>query len=239
MHHLRVKIDAIMYSLQPRLSFVRSSNVRFHSPQVKRRTLSFVAPVQWALRATEEEVLLAAEELELDAEDRMSKTLTALTTKLNTIRTGRANPVIFDRIEVEYYGTPTSLKSLAGISVPDAGTLIINPFDKNSITEIEKAILTSDLGFTPSNDGEKIRINVPQLTEQRRKELVKTVGKICEESKVAVRNIRRDVQKASGKVGLSEDAEKDFKSNLQESTDDMIRQIDNILKDKEKELTTI
>lgn len=228
-----------MYSLQPRLSFVRSSNVRFHSPQVKRRTLSFVSPVHWALRATEEDILLAAEELELDAEDRMSKTLNALTTKLNTIRTGRANPVIFDRIEVEYYGTPTPLKSLAGISVPDAGSLIINPFDKSSITEIEKAILTSDLGLTPSNDGEKIRINVPQLTEQRRKELVKTVGKICEESKVAVRNIRRDVQKASGKVGLSEDAEKDFKTSLQESTDVMIRQIDNILKDKEKELTTI
>eukprot|EP00210_Caulerpa_lentillifera_P006517 g6225.t1 len=228
-----------MYSFHPRLSSVRFSPIRPHWIQFRSHVISRRSSIYWQFRATEEEVLLEAESLELDAEDRMSKALIALNTKLNTIRTGRANPLIFDRIQVEYYGSPTPLKSLAGISVPDAATLLINPFDKTSIAEIEKAILTSDLGLTPSNDGEKIRINVPQLTEQRRKELVKTVGKICEESKVAIRNVRRDVVKAAGKVGLSEDVEKDFKNNLQESTDDMIRQIDAILKEKEKELTTI
>lgn len=182
---------------------------------------------------------MASEELELDAEDRMSKTLTALKQKLNTVRTGRANPAVFDRLMVDYYGAPTPIKSLAGISVPDAGTLIVNPFDKGCIVEIEKAILKSDLGLTPNNDGEKIRLSVPQLTEQRRKELVKTVSKMGEESKVAVRNIRRDVVKASGKVGMSEDAEQGFKDELQESTNKMIKQIDDIVKEKEKELTTM
>ena len=192
-----------------------------------------------ALRATEDEILEATEELELDAEDRMEKTVAALTQKLNTVRTGRANPALLDRVMVEYYGAPTPLKSLAGVSVPDAGTLIVNPFDKGSIVEIEKAILSSDLGLTPNNDGEKIRISVPQLTDQRRKEMAKMVSKLCEESKVAARNIRRDVVKASGKVGMSEDAEKSFKEELQKQTDGTIEKIEGIMKEKEKELLTM
>ena len=199
------------------------------------RFVSRVVP----LRATEEEILLASEELELDAEDRMGKTLAALTQKLGSVRTGRANPAVFDRITVDYYGTPTPLKSLAGISVSDAATLIVRPFDKGSIKEIEKAILTSDLGLTPNNDGEKLRMTVPQLTDQRRKELAKTVTKIGEESKVALRNIRRDVVKSSAKVGMSEDAEKDFKDSMQKRTNEMIEKIEKMLKDKEQELMTI
>jgi len=191
------------------------------------------------LKATEEEVTIAAEELELDAEDRMTKAITALNQKLNTVRTGRANPGILDRVMVDYYGAPTPLKSLAGVSVPDAGTLIIIPFDKASIVDIEKAIQNSDLDLTPNNDGEKIRISVPQLTDQRRQELAKTVAKFGEESKVAVRNVRRDVTKASSKLGMSEDAEKDFKNQLQKLTDDMVKKIEKTTEEKEKELLTM
>ena len=191
------------------------------------------------LRATEEEILLASEELELDAEDRMGKALAALTQKLGSVRTGRANPAVFDRVVVDYYGAPTPLKSLAGISVVDGATLVVRPFDKGSIEAIEKAILTSDLGLTPNNDGEKLRISVPQLTDQRRKEMAKTVSKIGEESKVAVRNIRREVVKSSAKVGMSEDSEKDFKDSMQKRTNGVIEKIEKMLKDKENELMTI
>ena len=199
------------------------------------RFVSRVVP----LRATEEEILLASEELELDAEDRMGKALAALTQKLGSVRTGRANPAVFDRVVVDYYGAPTPLKSLAGISVVDGATLVVRPFDKGSIKAIEKAILTSDLGLTPNNDGEKLRISVPQLTDQRRKEMAKTVAKIGEESKVAVRNIRRDVVKSSAKVGMSEDGEKDFKDSMQKRTNGVIEKIEKMLKDKENELMTI
>lgn len=215
----------------------RPSAFRIAHPRPRPRFLRHGNVQRW--KATEEEIVFATEELELDAEDRMGKTIAALTQKLNTVRTGRANPNIFDRVMVDYYGAPTPLKSLAGVSVPDAGTLIINPFDKGAIDEIEKAIRQSDLGLTPNNDGEKIRLIVPQLTEQRRQELAKTVAKLCEDAKVAIRNIRRDVVKASGKVGMSEDAEKDFKDTLQKQTDETINKIESILKDKQRELTAM
>ena len=127
-----------------------------------------------------------------DAESTMQKTVESTLRSFNTIRTGRANSSLLDRISVEYYGTPTSLKSLANISTPDATTILIQPYDRNTLTLIEKAISLSDVGLTPSNDGSVIRLNIPQLTTERRKEFVKIAAKYAEEGRVAIRNIRRD-----------------------------------------------
>lgn len=127
-----------------------------------------------------------------EVESQMQKTVEATQRSFNTIRTGRANAALLDRIMVEYYGTPTPLKSLAGISTPDSSTITIQPYDRGSMNLIEKAISMSDIGLTPSNDGSVIRLNIPPLTSERRKELVKTAAKLSEEGKVALRNIRRD-----------------------------------------------
>src|ERR671927_1800520 len=132
------------------------------------------------------------EELTADAERRMDKSVEHSRNEFNTVRTGRASAALLDRIEVDYYGTPTPLKQLAAISVPEARMLTVQPFDPSSMKQIEKAIQESDLGLTPSNDGKLIRLPMPQPTEERRKELVKVVRKIAEEGKVAVRNVRRD-----------------------------------------------
>ena len=143
------------------------------------------------------------------AQDRMQKSVEALTRELNSIRTGRASPVLVDNLTVEYYGTETPLNQLASISVPEARTLQIEPWDKNALLEVERSILKSDLGLVPNNDGSIIRVNIPALTEERRRELVKLVGKKLEEASIAVRNIRRDavagVRQLEKDKGISQD----------------------------------
>lgn len=181
--------------------------------------------------------------IEDDAKGRMEKTIDTMRANFNSVRTGRANPSMLDKIEVEYYGTPVSLKSIAQISTPDASSLLVQPYDKSSLKAIEKAIVSSNLGLTPNNDGEVIRMSIPQLTSERRKELSKMVAKLAEEGKVALRNIRRDALKAYEKLEkekkLSEDNVKDLSSDLQKLTDEYMKKIDNIFKQKEKELLKV
>jgi ribosome recycling factor len=173
----------------------------------------------------------------------MNKALEATQRAFNTIRTGRANASLLDRIIVEYYGSPTPLKQLANISTPDATTLAIQPFDRTSLNIIEKAILMSDIGLTPNNDGSVIRLNIPPLTTERRKELVKQVAKLAEEGKVAVRNIRRDaidsVRKQEKSSELSKDEAADLQDSVQKLTDKYIAKIDEALAAKEKDITTV
>ncbi|KAH8515490.1 hypothetical protein H0E87_004094, partial [Populus deltoides] len=188
--------------------------------------------------ATIEEIEAEKSLIEDDAKGRMEKTIDTMRTNFNSVRTGRANPSMLDKIEVEYYGTPVSLKSIAQISTPDASSLLVQPYDKSSLKAIEKAIVSSDLGLTPNNDGEVIRMSIPQLTSERRKELSKMVAKLAEEGKVALRNIRRDALKAYEKLEkekkLSEDNVKDLSSDLQKLTDEYMKKLDNIFKQKEK-----
>ncbi|MGR3276250.1 ribosome recycling factor [Acaryochloris sp. 'Moss Beach'] len=178
-----------------------------------------------------------------DAKTLMEKSIEAMKRSLNTIRTGRANASLLDRITVEYYGTETPLRSLATISTPDASTITIQPFDPSSLTDIEKSISLSDVGLVPNNDGSAIRLNIPPLTEERRKDFVKMAGKIAEEGKVAIRNIRRDAidtARKQGKSGdISEDESKDLQDQIQGLTDKYTNQIDKILADKETEITTV
>ena len=176
------------------------------------------------------------------AEDRMKKAIANLQKEFQTIRTGRANPALLDRVEVEYYGTPTPLKSLANISTPDGRSLLIQPYDKGSLKDIEQAIHKSQLGLTPNNDGSVIRLTIPQPTEERRKELVKLVKKFGEETKVAVRNVRRDgadeLKKLKG-ANLSEDEIKRQEESLQKITDKQVKDIDKMIHDKEQEITEV
>ncbi|MEN6348054.1 MAG: ribosome recycling factor [Syntrophomonas sp.] len=178
-----------------------------------------------------------------DAEDRMQKTIEHLGKDLATLRAGRANPAMVEKISVEYYGEPTPLNQLANISVPEARLLVIQPWDKTIIAGIEKAIMKSDLGVTPSNDGNVIRLAIPQLTEERRKDLAKVVRKKAEEAKVAVRNIRReanDMLKSSEKDKLiSEDESKKGMDEIQKTTDKHIKDIDVVLQAKEKEIMEV
>ncbi len=173
----------------------------------------------------------------------MSKSVEAAQRNFNTIRTGRANTSLLDRISVEYYGTETPLKSLATISTPDSQTIAIQPFDLSSLAAIEKSIATSDLGFTPNNDGKIIRINVPPLTEERRKEFCKLASKYAEEGKVALRNIRRDaidkVKKSEKDGELSEDQSRDEQETIQKETDHFINDIDKKLSEKEAEILKV
>lgn len=175
--------------------------------------------------------------------DRMEKALKALKRELSTIRAGRANPALLDKIQVEYYGAPTPLNQLASITVPEARLLIIQPYDKSAIGDIERAILKSELGITPANDGEVIRIAIPALTEERRTELVKIVKKMAEEAKVAVRNIRRDANdqlKKSEKDGdTTEDELRRATDVVQKTTDKYIKNIDQTTADKEKEIMEV
>ncbi|KAF9686958.1 hypothetical protein SADUNF_Sadunf02G0044200 [Salix dunnii] len=193
--------------------------------------------------ATIEEIEAEKSLIEDDAKGRMEKTIDTMRTNFNSVRTGRANPSMLDKIEVEYYGTPVSLKSIAQISTPDASSLLVQPYDKSSLKAIEKAIVSSDLGLTPNNDGEVIRMSIPQLTSERRKELSKMVAKLAEEGKVALRNIRRDALKAYEKLEkekkLSEDNVKDLSSDLQKITDEYMKKLDTIFKQKEKELLKV
>lgn len=171
---------------------------------------------------------------------RMDKTIAALKEEYKTLRTGRASASIFDRVRVDYYGTPTPLNQVSTISVPEARSIVIQPFDKSLIGEIEKAIQKSELGLNPSNDGKVIRISIPPLTAERRKELVKQAKATAENSRVAIRNIRRDgnddLKKQQKEGLLTEDGLKAAETDLQKATDKYIQEINKILEDKEKEI---
>jgi ribosome recycling factor len=176
-------------------------------------------------------------------ENKMKKTVEVLHSQFTTVRAGRANAAVLDHIRVEYYGAPTPINQIASISTPDPRSLVIQPWDTASLKAIEKAILTSDLGINPTNDGRVIRLGFPQLTEERRKELVKMVSKYAEEAKVAIRNVRRDameVYKAQKKKSeITEDDLKDVEKDLQKMTDDYIKEVEKVAEKKEKELYEI
>lgn len=178
-----------------------------------------------------------------DAETRMSKAMDALHHNLATIRTGRASPALLDRVHVDYYGTSTPLNQLAGISAPEPRMLVIQPWDRGSIGPIERAIQQSDLGLTPNNDGQLIRINIPALTEERRKQLVKVVHQTVEESKVAVRNIRRDavsqLRKQLNDKAISEDDERRSAEEIDTLAKRFVDEADKIGKDKEQEVLEV
>lgn len=187
----------------------------------------------------EEEVTL----IEEDAMERMEKSLETVRSNFNTVRTGRATPSLLDRVEVDYYGASVTLKSIAQIATQDGSTLLITPFDKSSLGAIEKALMKSDVGLTPNSDGNVIRLSVPQLTADRRKELLKIVSRLTEDGKVALRNVRRDAIKSYEKLEkekkISKDNAKDLADGIQKMTDDYVKQIDTLYKSKEKDLNTI
>ncbi len=183
------------------------------------------------------------DELLEDARDRMAKSVEAIRHEFGSVRTGRASPALLDRISVDYYGATTPLKQLATITAPEPRLLTIQPYDKSSIKAIERAILESDVGLTPGNDGNVIRLNVPELTEERRKQLVKVVRQIAEEGRVAIRNVRRDVMhdlrelKEAGEAGS--DDEHRAEVELQKVTDARIADLDEVLKLKEEEILEV
>ncbi|AKG22402.1 ribosome recycling factor [Calothrix sp. 336/3] len=178
-----------------------------------------------------------------EAESTMQKTVEATQRAFNTIRTGRANASLLDKVTVDYYGSPTPLKSLANINTPDATTLLIQPYDRSTLSLIEKAISMSDVGLTPSNDGSVIRLNIPPLTSDRRKELVKLAAKYAEEGRVGIRNIRRDTQdfirKQEKNSEISEDESRDQLDKLQKLTDKYTAKITEILAEKEKDISIV
>lgn len=178
-----------------------------------------------------------------DLEERMKKTVSVYEENLSEIRAGRANPAVLNKISVEYYGVPTPINQVAGISVPEARMIVIQPWDVSILKEIEKAILASDIGLNPNNDGKVIRLNFPELTEERRKELVKDIKKMAEEAKVAVRSVRRDgieTAKAEQKEGnMTEDELKQAENDIQKLTDSSVEEIDKILANKEKEVMSV
>jgi ribosome recycling factor len=183
------------------------------------------------------------EDLIQDASRRMDKSVETVRNEFNGVRTGRASAALLDRIAVDYYGQPTPLKQLATINVPEPRMLTIQPFDPSSMKAIERSIQESDLGLTPSNDGKLIRLPIPQLTEERRKELVKVVGRYAEEGRVAVRNVRRDLMHhlkdlvVNGEVG--DDEERRAEERAQKLTDEHVKQIDELLKHKEAEIMEV
>ena len=178
-----------------------------------------------------------------NAKDKMTKAIQAFSRELASIRAGRANASLLDRITVDYYGAPTPVNQLAGISVPEARLLVIQPYDKTILGDIEKAILKSDLGLNPSSDGNIIRIAIPALTEERRKELVKVVKKEAEEAKVAIRNIRRDgndeLKKLEKTGDITEDDLRGYSDDIQKVTDEYISKVDTVTKEKEKEILEV
>lgn len=183
------------------------------------------------------------DELLADAKERMQKSVEATRNELATVRTGRASPHLLDRLSIDYYGAQTPLKQLAQVAATDARMLTVTPYDKSSISTIEKAVMESDLGLTPSNDGNVIRLQIPELTEERRRELVKVVHGVAEQGRVAVRNIRRDVMhdlrelKKEGEAGSDE--EHHGETELQKHTDAAIGEIDSLLKGKEEEILEV
>ena len=178
-----------------------------------------------------------------EAESTMNKTVEATQRAFNSIRTGRANASLLDKVQVDYYGSPTPLKSLANITTPDASTIFIQPYDRSSLNIVEKAISLSDVGLTPSNDGSVIRLNIPPLTSDRRKELVKLAAKYAEEGRVGIRNIRRDaldsIRKQEKAGEISEDESRDQQDKLQKITGKYTAKIDELLAEKEKDITTV
>jgi ribosome recycling factor len=187
--------------------------------------------------------MAAIEDFLADAKRRMDKSIEATHQEFNSIRTGRASPALLDRISIDYYGTPTPLKSLASISAPEARLLVVQPFDPGAIKNIERAIQESDLGLTPSNDGKVVRLPIPALTEERRKDLVKVVRRVAEDGKVAIRNVRRDIMQhlkelvVNGDVG--DDEERRAEQQVQKITDDHTKSIDDLLKVKEAEIMEV
>lgn len=182
------------------------------------------------------------QEIKKSAEDRMDKAINSLKKEMASLRAGRATPTMLDRVQVEYYGTMTPISQMGGITTPDARTLLIQPWDKTVLQAIEKAIMKSDLGITPSNDGSVIRLVVPMLTEERRTELVKLTKKVGEEAKVAVRNIRRDANddcKKREKTDMSEDESRRVQDEIQKLTDRYIAEVDKLIVAKEKEMMEV
>jgi ribosome recycling factor len=183
------------------------------------------------------------DELLEDAKGRMAKSVESSRGELATVRTGRASPHLLDRIVVDYYGSPTPLKQLANVSASDARLLTVTPFDKSGLGAIEKAIQESDVGLTPSNDGNLIRLQIPEMTEERRREMVKVVHGVAEEGRIAIRNVRRDIMgdlrelKKEGEAG--EDDERRAEAALQKQTDEAIAEIDELLKGKEAEILEV
>ncbi|DBA73877.1 TPA: hypothetical protein ACH3X2_009529 [Trebouxia sp. C0005] len=181
--------------------------------------------------------------VEEDTMERMERSLESVTSNFASIRTGRATPTMLDRVKVDYYGAPTPLKTLAGISAPESTMLVVQPYDKSAMQAIEKAIMQSDIGATPSNDGNLIRINIPALTADRRKEMTKSVAKLGEDGKVSIRNVRREAMKQVDKHekdgDISEDEKKSLADSIQELTDDYVKQIDKLAKAKQDELVKI
>ena len=178
-----------------------------------------------------------------EAESTMQKSVDATLRAFNTIRTGRANASLLDKVMVDYYGSPTPLKSLANISTPDATTILIQPYDPGSLSLIERSISMSDVGLTPNNDGSLVRLNIPPLTSDRRKELVKIAAKYAEEGRIAVRNIRRDaldtIRKDEKNSEISEDESRDLQDKVQKLTNKYTAKIDELLAEKEKDITTV
>lgn len=178
-----------------------------------------------------------------EVEQRMQKTISVFEENLSEIRAGRANPAILNKITVEYYGVPTPINQVAGISVPEARTIVIQPWDASVLKSIEKAILASDIGLNPNNDGKVIRLNFPELTEERRKELVKEIKKMGEDAKVSIRSVRRegmDIVKAEQKEGtITEDEQKTYEDKIQKLTDSKVQEIDNQIDKKENEIMSV
>ncbi|MBR3694247.1 MAG: ribosome recycling factor [Erysipelotrichales bacterium] len=172
--------------------------------------------------------------------DKMTKAIASFEHELTTVRTGRANAALLDSVEVDYYGCPTPINQVGSISVVEGKQLVIKPFDKSILKDIETAINKANIGIAPQNDGTVIRLNVPSLTEERRKELTKVVSKMAEEAKVAVRNVRRDGNDAVKKnKELTEDMQKDAQEKIQKKTDEFIKKIDSIAEAKQKEIMTV
>ncbi len=178
-------------------------------------------------------------DIKSEVKDKMEKSIENLEKRFTTVRTGRANPSSLDGVSVEYYGSLTPLKQLVTISVPEGNQLLIKPFDKSSLSAIEKAIIASNLGYNPTNDGESIRIIIPALTEERRKELIKQVKAISEEAKVSIRNIRHEAMEKIEKSEISEDISKGMEKDVQDLVNQYNKKIDDMLKEKEKELLTV
>merc|ERR1712032_501552 len=176
----------------------------------------------------------------LDTEERFEKCIASVAEKFDTVRTGRANPSLLDRVQVEAYGVMNPLKNIAGMSTPDAKTFVVKPFDKTTLGDIERALMASDLGMTPNNNGEMIRLILPDLTKERRVEMTKLVKSLGEDSKVAIRNVRRDAIKAIDKVdGLGEDAVATTKDAVQKLTDNFVGKVEAMEGKKNEELTTV
>ena len=177
------------------------------------------------------------------AKERMEKSISAFSRELASIRAGRANASLLDRITVDYYGAPTPINQIAGISIPEARLLVLSPYDKSVLGDIEKAIMKSDIGITPTNDGSVIRLMIPALTEERRKELVKQVKAEAENAKIAVRNVRRDANDDAKKLEkngeITEDALRGLNDDIQKVTDEYIAKIDKIAKEKEEEVLSV